>query len=174
MATIKGTTLTPAPSNASFNIGGPAYYQGGSPIADYNKFSPDATSSGIINVKESVYPEIVVDKAGNTSNGNLKYNLTVEEYYDLLHHTHSSADTEDATLTERIQSIESQLTQLKTEVQNLSDGGLDVGDWDATTPEKETDPTGGNSGSGDNVGGSDIEDLGDDIIDGDDPVDDEL
>lgn len=41
---------------------------------------------------KSKYPEIIMDNNNNSPNGYTKYNLTVEQYYDLLHHTHNSSD----------------------------------------------------------------------------------
>lgn len=39
----------------------------------------------------SKYPTIVVDKSSNSVNESLKKVMTVEEYYDLKHHTHDIA-----------------------------------------------------------------------------------
>lgn len=41
------------------------------------------------NAYASKYPSIVVDKSANSVNESLKKVMTVEEYYDLKHHTHS-------------------------------------------------------------------------------------
>ena len=43
------------------------------------------------NTYVSKYPSIVVDKAANSVNESLKKVVTVEEYYDLRHHTHDIA-----------------------------------------------------------------------------------
>ena len=40
----------------------------------------------------SKYPEIIVDKDKNAVNTNLKVDLTVEQLYDLFHHTHNLSD----------------------------------------------------------------------------------
>lgn len=40
----------------------------------------------------SKYPTIVVDKSTNSANDSMIKKITVEEYYDLKHHTHSIAD----------------------------------------------------------------------------------
>ena len=40
----------------------------------------------------SKYPEIIVDKDKNAVNTNLKVDLTVEQLYDLFHHTHNLND----------------------------------------------------------------------------------
>ena len=167
MATIKGTTLTPAPTNASFNVGGPAYYQGGSPIADYNKYTP--SGSEIITPKESVYPKIIIDEDNNTSNGNLRYNLTTEEYYDLVHHTHAGSDEDSSA---KLEAIENKINAIVSKINEMDENGFDVSDWDATTPEKETEPTTENNtqqpsntdnGSGDDLDGFDMEDIDDNI-----------
>ncbi len=34
------------------------------------------------------YPKIIIDEEKQAINPSMKYPLTVEEYYDLLHHTH--------------------------------------------------------------------------------------
>ena len=39
----------------------------------------------------SKYPRIIMDSIGNSANESMKKTLTVEEYYDLLHHTHDAA-----------------------------------------------------------------------------------
>ena len=41
---------------------------------------------------QSQYPEIVMDNHNNSVNHNMTYPLTIEEYYDLLHHTHKLED----------------------------------------------------------------------------------
>ena len=40
----------------------------------------------------SKYPTIVTDKATNSANGSMIKKITVEEYYDLKHHTHPVSD----------------------------------------------------------------------------------
>jgi methyl-accepting chemotaxis protein len=48
------------------------------------------------NPNRSKYPEIIVDKDANMASGSLNtHHLTVEEYYDLLHHTHGFSDLVD-------------------------------------------------------------------------------
>ena len=48
------------------------------------------------NPNKSKYPEIVIDKNANMGSGSHNNRmLTVEEYYDLLHHTHSISDILD-------------------------------------------------------------------------------
>ena len=40
----------------------------------------------------SKYPEIVIDKDTNLINPNGFFNLTFEQFYDLMHHTHAAED----------------------------------------------------------------------------------
>lgn len=46
----------------------------------------------MINEYKSKYPEIVVDRTVNSPNDNQIVRLTLEQYYDLLHHTHNASD----------------------------------------------------------------------------------
>lgn len=39
----------------------------------------------------SKYEEILIDKSNQSVNPSLKHELTVEEYFDLLHHTHTAS-----------------------------------------------------------------------------------
>ena len=42
---------------------------------------------------KSKYPKIIIDTEKTTHfNNRLNYNITIEEFYDLMHHTHSIAD----------------------------------------------------------------------------------
>ena len=40
------------------------------------------------NLYTSKYPRIIVDKRANSVNDSLKKVLTIEEFYDIMHHTH--------------------------------------------------------------------------------------
>ena len=40
---------------------------------------------------QSKYPQIIVDEEAQAVNPDMEYHLTVEQYYDLLHHTHDSS-----------------------------------------------------------------------------------
>jgi hypothetical protein len=40
------------------------------------------------NMHTSKYPAIIVDSRGNSVNESLQMRLTIEQYYDLTHHTH--------------------------------------------------------------------------------------
>jgi hypothetical protein len=40
----------------------------------------------------SKYPKIVIDENDNSPNSNMKKTLTIEEFYDLMHHTHNAKD----------------------------------------------------------------------------------
>ena len=39
-------------------------------------------------IYKSKYPKIIVDKDANSVNDQLQKKMTIEEYYDILHHTH--------------------------------------------------------------------------------------
>lgn len=41
---------------------------------------------------QSKYSKIITDEAHQSVNPNTEYHLTVEEYYDLTHHTHNASD----------------------------------------------------------------------------------
>ena len=40
----------------------------------------------------SKYPEIEIDKIPNSTNSNMTFPITIEQYYDLMHHTHKASD----------------------------------------------------------------------------------
>ena len=129
----------------------------------------------------ATYPRIVMDESVNYPNArfNIK-RITVEEWNDLLHHTHKKSEIvnedgnflgaseplDDSSVTEalieRVEELESQVTILLAKVAALENGstdsGVTIGDWDVETPGTQTSP----------------EDQGEEIIDGDDLVDDEL
>ena len=44
------------------------------------------------NIYSSKYPNVLIDKRGNSVNQSLQKRLTIEEYYDLVHHTHNMSD----------------------------------------------------------------------------------
>lgn len=41
---------------------------------------------------QSKYPEIITDKRSNSVNNNMTINITIEQLYDLMHHTHNVTD----------------------------------------------------------------------------------
>lgn len=106
----------------------------------------------------SKYPAIVMDKSANSANESLKKTLTVEEYYDFLHHTHDASslvvdedgmtyDQMQTTITELKQTIndlntiikklESDNTELKRSIENINkeiSNMASVSDWDVETP----------------------------------------
>ena len=136
----------------------------------------------------SEYPEVVMDRDTNSANSGMIKRVTVEEWYDLLHHTHkveefvnkdlervealavpvnpeegggsggmdSSVEqqilNQIAQLTSKVetltQTVESQQAIIEQQSQQINDlianppssGGIDVIDWDATTPEIDPAP----------------------------------
>lgn len=66
------------------------------------------------------YPKIIIDEEKQAINPSMKYPLTVEEYYDLLHHTHdiSSLTSSDGN-SEMTGDIITNITNLTTTIQEL-------------------------------------------------------
>ena len=107
---------------------------------------------------KNTYPKIIIDKEVNfpNSNNNIK-SLTVEEWNDMLHHTHDASAlvfSDGQTITETITTIveeniklrrylDEELVTLKQDIQDLKDnanGSLNIGDWDAETDEVDDNP----------------------------------
>lgn len=112
------------------------------------------------NVFHSKYPAIVIDRNPNSALADkMIKKLTVEEYYDLVHHTHSSLDVSDGNLNndtingmqtkieslnqsisdmedtikaqnELIETLSTAIEEIKTAVTNSAT----VSDWDVTKP----------------------------------------
>lgn len=62
----------------------------------------------------SKYPTVVTDQNINSANGSMIKKITVEEYYDLKHHTHSMSDiaVDEGSMTfEEMQSTINQMSQ---------------------------------------------------------------
>ena len=118
----------------------------------------------------SIFPKITFDENLN-ANIKMAKNLTIEEYLDLLYHTHdgiseiggmiekiSTLETKLAeleaklkesgivseevvnTLSEKVYDLQSQLTGLDSELDTYVDEDLQISDWDATTPEVDSNP----------------------------------
>lgn len=118
----------------------------------------------------SKFPKITFDESLN-ANIKMTKNLTIEEYLDLLHHTHdgvseiggmlekiSTLETKVAeleeklkesgvtggddvsALSEKVDNLQSQLTDLDSELDTYVDEDLQISDWDATTPEIDSNP----------------------------------
>lgn len=114
----------------------------------------------------ATYPKISFDKKVNYPNAqfNIK-KITVEEWNDLLHHTHRQAEILDNngefigqegaeevnelkeqinTLIEQNRALASRITALENAGSGggsaSSDGGIFIGDWDAEKPGIQTDP----------------------------------
>ena len=136
----------------------------------------------------SEYPEVVMDRDTNSANSGMIKRVTVEEWYDLLHHTHKVEEFVDkdlnrvqalsvpinpeegggsggmdssveqqilntiSQLTSKVdsltQTIEAQQATIEQQQQQINDllnnpsssGGIDVIDYDATTPELDPAP----------------------------------
>lgn len=73
------------------------------------------------NIYVSKYPSIVVDKSTNSVNESLKKVMTVEEYYDLKHHTHdiSSLAVSDGNMT--YNELQTLVTEMSDIINNLND-----------------------------------------------------
>ena len=114
----------------------------------------------------ATYPKISFDEKVNYPNAqfNIK-KITVEEWNDLLHHTHRQAEILDNngefigqegaeevnelkeqinTLIEQNRALASRITALENAGSGggsaSSDGGIFIGDWDAEKPGIQTDP----------------------------------
>lgn len=98
----------------------------------------------------SIYPKIITDDKGNSVNESLAKKLTIEEYYDLLHHTHSVTDLVISggmsydelqntvkTLSEMLNNLigivqvqQVTIDEMKAEMATIAN----IKDWDVTTP----------------------------------------
>lgn len=82
---------------------------------------------------QSKYNEIVMDNQENSPNSNIVVRLTLEQYYDLLHHTHKISDiiggtNEDGSpanpqISKQIEEINKKIEELNNKVNNMSAGG---------------------------------------------------
>ena len=82
---------------------------------------------------ESKYPKILIDTTKQSAIPNGKYSLTVEEYYDIMHHTHNLSDIalENGTDGESPITIEGKINQLDekiSDIQTLIDNGIQFND----------------------------------------------
>ncbi len=100
----------------------------------------------------SQYPKIIMDTSTNSVNDSLAKKLTVEEYYDLLHHTHTVSsligsvggdasydgitnivNTLSDTVNSLVNTVQIQqetINELKAQLNSL----IHVKDWDVNTP----------------------------------------
>lgn len=44
------------------------------------------------NMHTSKYPEIIIDNQSNSVNSNMTFPITIEQFYDFMHHTHKASD----------------------------------------------------------------------------------
>lgn len=81
----------------------------------------------------SKYPRIITDERQNTPNKGMTITLTVEQFTDLMHHTHNIRDiiggdtggvgslpSEDPIIEERVNSLQNKLNQAMIIIENLS------------------------------------------------------
>lgn len=81
---------------------------------------------------ESKYPKILIDTTKQSAIPNGKYSLTVEEYYDIMHHTHNLSDIalengtdgESLTIEEKINQLDAKISNIQT----LIDNGIQFND----------------------------------------------
>ena len=116
--------------------------------------------NNIIHAFRSKYPEIVVDKNPNSIIADkMIKKLTVEEYYDIMHHTHTSSDITGgeeagATITQmqtKVEELNTLVTEMETviqtqdeaiktlektieEIREVVTNATTVADWDVTKP----------------------------------------
>lgn len=104
-----------------------------------------------INTYVSKYPRIIIDKRSNSPNDSLQKKITIEEFYDLMHHTHKISDLindggdisyeeiqsiilglqqEIKELKAIIQTQQATIEGIKTELVNTAS----ISDWDVETP----------------------------------------
>ena len=102
------------------------------------------------------YPKIVTDERSNSPNQNMYVRLTVEEYYDLLHHTHNASDiiginnegkvepsnpaeiaelqSTIKTLTQTTQMLQNAINDMNKKVDKYIEEDIGIADYDATIP----------------------------------------
>lgn len=94
---------------------------------------------------KSQYPKIITDKMGNSVNEGLKKIVTIEEWYDVTHHTHDistlSVSSEDGItyddLVGMVNELSNTVTSLQNAVKTLTEemnNMTSVKDWDLDTP----------------------------------------
>ena len=69
----------------------------------------------------SKYPTIVIDQRTNSVNESMIKKITVEEYYDLKHHTHSISDlaVDDGGIS--YDQMQTMITEMSTTINQLND-----------------------------------------------------
>ena len=114
----------------------------------------------------ATFPKVVLDTNINYPNAHFNIKrITVEEWNDILHHTHKASEILDddgnmpgstiaritveeyAEMKETIQTLTEQNTELISRIaalENASDanGDITIGDWDVETPGIQTSPNG--------------------------------
>lgn len=107
---------------------------------------------------ESTIPRIITDRVVNSVNSLVRKLPTIEEWYDILHHTHSAesivglsdmiagggstdvgerlkeAEEKVATLTTTVESLETTVAELKTIIEEYAATDISIGDYDVNTP----------------------------------------
>lgn len=107
---------------------------------------------------QSKYPEIIVDRDQNAPNMHHTVTLTVEQLYDLMHHTHKLSElisdgdnpgqggdqtpvqqltTKVETLSNVVETVNSEIASINSEIEELkvaSESTMSITDWDVTKP----------------------------------------
>ena len=86
----------------------------------------------------SKYPTIVMDKRSNSVNESMIKKLTVEEYYDLLHHTHKMSDVISDDDTVSYDEIQTTIEELSQTINSLNDT---INEYQNTIQRLEADTT---------------------------------
>lgn len=102
------------------------------------------------------YPKIITDESTNSPNQNMYVRLTVEQYYDLLHHTHNASDiiginnegsveptdsetiqelqSTVETLTETVTTLQNAIGDISEKIDKYIEEDIGIADYDATKP----------------------------------------
>ena len=118
----------------------------------------------------SNFSKILYDQRSNAPI-KMNRNMTIEEYLDLLHHSHQGLDKIDSmisritiletkiaelesiilnsdsasesvvnALSNKVDNLQSKVTEIDSELDSYVDEDIQIGDWDATTPEVDSKP----------------------------------
>lgn len=85
----------------------------------------------------SKYPKIITDASGNSVNEGLKKIVTIEEWYDISHHTHDISTlsvSDDGVSYDELVAMVNELQEMVKTLQAQVSNMPSVGDWDVETP----------------------------------------
>lgn len=94
-------------------------------------------SNNMHSILNSKYPEILIDKRNNSPNNTLYITLSMEQYYDLLHHTHTAESIEGLTTSgevipqevyDTIKNLQDEIKSLKERISELENNRIIVGE----------------------------------------------